>query len=303
MGLHDRPYMQDEPAYRGGMPRGEGGLTFGLPRPGRAVKTLLILNGVVFLLQIFADQPTPRRPVGAMSAWLGLTARDAWQLWRFVTFQFLHGGLWHILLNMLGLYFLGTPMEQRYGSRKFVGFYLSCGVTAGLTYMLFNLAMGTPGWRPLVGASGGVYGLILACAVLFPQFRLIFRFFPVPIRLAAVIIFGIMAFTLLSGLAAPDPPGGAFWSQAAHFGGVLAAAGWFWVLPRARQAGAGARVRLNQGAWQRRMRRQADEQKRIDRILEKIKHEGLDALTPAERQKLQDATRKQRRQDSRIRRL
>lgn len=289
--------MQEPPAYRDGMPG--GGLTFGLPKPGQAVKTLLILNGLVFLLQLFFDRGS------GMSAWLGVTARDAWQVWRFVTFQFLHSTthLWHILLNMLGLYFLGTPMEQRYGSRRFTAFYLSCGVTAGLTYVAFNITMGAAGWRPLVGASGGVYGLILACAVLFPQFRIIFLFFPVPIRLAAIIIFAIMGVTLLSGLAAEGTPGGGFWSQAAHVGGVLAAAGWVWLLPRAQRAGAEAKVRLNQGAWQRKMRRRAAEQQEIDRILEKIKNQGLDALSRAEKNKLRDATRKQREQDNRINRL
>ncbi len=304
MGLEDRPYMHPGHERQSAPPGGMRGMTLGMPKPGNAVKWLLILNGVVFLLQIFFDRGRIGR-VGAMSQWLGVTADEAWQIWRFVTFQFLHSvrSPFHIIMNMLGLYFLGTALEQRYGAKRFVAFYLSCGVTAGLTYVIANIALGMEGWIPLIGASGGVFGIILAAAILFPHFRIIFLFFPVPIRFAAMIIFGIMGFVILSGLADEGMRGGSFWSQVAHLGGVIAAAGWLWFLPRAQQAAAETRQKINQGAWERKIRRQAENQREIDDILAKIHNEGIGSLTPSERKKLQDATRRQRDEEQRIRRL
>ena len=120
-----------------------------------------------------------------------------------MTFQFLHDptSLWHIGLNMLGLYMFGTPLERHWGTKKFLRFYLSCGVAAGVAYVAIGAALGNASWIPLIGASGGVYGILLACAVLFPTFRVILFIFPVPIRLAAILIFGGM---LLSGCRVAD---------------------------------------------------------------------------------------------------
>ena len=106
-----------------------------------------------------------------------------WQLWRFITFQFIHAGAVHLFFNMLGLYMLGTILERSWGTKRFLRFYLGCGVVAGLCHvaMAFILNLGGIQTRiPLVGASGGVFGIVVACAVLYPQIRLILILFPVP---------------------------------------------------------------------------------------------------------------------------
>lgn len=307
MGIHDRPYMSDAPGGDGGGGfrgyGGPGGMQFALPRPGKVVRSLLIVNGAVFLLQLFLDRE------GLMTRSLGMTVAGFWQVWRYITFQFLHGGFWHIVLNMLGLYFLGGPLERSWGARRFLTFYLVCGAVAGLAYVaigaIFPLSAarpdGIPPHLPLIGASGGVYGVVLACAILFPQFRIIFLFFPVPIRLAALIIFGGMIVLVLQALS--DGRFGPAMSDVAHLGGAVAAAVWVWAIPKLTGAGGVVRVtraRINQGAWRRKVERRAEEEAQVDRILQKIKDEGLSSLSRLEKRILQNATRRQREQERRI---
>jgi len=297
MGLRDRPYWRDEQrAGYGG--RATGHLTIGLPRPTPAVKALLIINVAVFIVQIFADQPRGPNDPGWMSASFGVTVRGAWQIWRYITFQFLHGGVWHLFLNMLGLYFLGSPLERRFGRQRFLTFYLSCGVVAGLAYVLIGAFGGLPRAMPIIGASGGVYGIVLAAAVYFPHFRLLFFFFPVPIRLAALVIFGGMILLVLQAAAAGRVY--AAMSDVAHLGGAVASAFWIWGLPRLRGQVRRRRDAINRGAWQRKMSQRRAQQEEIDRILDKIRRDGIDSLTRKEKDKLREATIRQREQEREI---
>ena len=299
MGIQDRGYWREDGGYDE-VGRIES-VSFGLPRPGRAVGTLLIINFAVFIVQLFLDRPSPRYPVGPMGAWLGVTVWGFWQVWRYLTFQFLHAGALHILLNMFGLYMLGSPLEQRWGTSQFVRFYLVCGAVAGLAYVIIGASAGLPGDLPIVGASGGVYAVLLACAVFFPGFRIVFILFLVPIRIAAAVIFAGMVLLVLGTFARGNVD--AAMSDVAHLGGAAAAAVWIWGLPRLRGAGSGLRERLQRGAWQRKIKRQADQQARIDHVLTKIHEHGVESLSRKERKILQEATHAQREEDRRISRL
>ncbi len=298
MALQDRTYWRDD--QQGGGAGGFGATTLQLPKPARVVKILLLINLGAFVGQLLMGFMVEFR----LSRLLGATVDDWWQLWRYVTFQFLHSpyNLWHLGLNMLGLYMFGSPLERHWGGRKFLKFYLSCGVFAGLLYVVVGALLANQGWVPLVGASGGVYGILLACAVLFPNFRIILFLFPVPIRLGAILIFGAMGLTLLMSLR-EGAYGGSFWSDVAHLGGAGMAAMWLWVLPRARRTATGAADRVNEGAWQRKMKRRADEQKEIDRILQKIHDSGIASLTGREKRLLQNATRRQKKRENDLTRL
>lgn len=259
-----------------------GGLGFGLPRMTPVVKVLLIINVAVFMLQQFLP----------LDGLFGVTVGAFWQPWRYVSFQFLHANFMHILLNMLGLWFLGAPLEEAWGQRRFLGFYLSCGIFAGLAYVVIGWLTGLPSWLPIIGASGGVFGIVLACAVLFPSFQIIFLFFPVPIRLASVIIFGGMIFTVIQGAAHAHSRAdmGPAMSDVAHLGGAGMAAFWIWGLPRLRQHPRFAST-PNRGNWERRMRERQKEQEMVDRILDKIRREGIGSLTWLERRRLRQAGR------------
>lgn len=276
------------------------GLTLGMPKPARVVKILLLINILVFVLQMFLDIPSGGR-AGPMSRWLGVTVGGFWQVWRYLTFQFLHGGFWHIVLNMLGLYMLGSPLENRLGTRRFLAFYLSCGVVAGIAYVVIGTLGGLDADFPIIGASGGVYGIVLAGAVFFPHFRIIFVFFPVQIRLAALIIFGGMILLVMQAAAAGETL--AAMSDVAHLGGAVAAAFWIWVLPRMRGSLRGTRAKLNQGAWERKMGKRRADQGEIDRILDKIQREGLNSLSRKERSRLREATRNQHEDERDLHRL
>ena len=295
MGLYDRPYMKEDGGGGlfpgGGSPGGGRGMMVGMPRAGKAVKILLLINIVVFILQHLFAMAFKFE----LSRYFGATPGAFWQVWRYITFQFLHskGGIWHIALNMLGLYMLGTPLEQRWGSRQFVKFYLTCGVVAGIAYVVIGNLAGQ--WMrdiPIVGASGGVYGVVLACAVLFPHFKLIFFLFPVPIRLACLIIFGGMFFVIMGGISSGQLSG-QFWSDVAHLGGAVAAAVWIWVLPKFKSSVTEARDNINKGAWQRKMQRLSEQQAEIDRILDKIHEEGIVSLSDREKKILKEASKRQ----------
>ena len=307
MGLYNRPYWKDSDHSSSSS---WGGI--GLPSFGRVVKVLLILNIAAYVLQLFLDQSTPANPFGWMKSVFAISASTWWQAWRYVTFQFLHGGTWHLLLNMLGLWVIGAPLERLWGGRKFLAFYLSCGAAAGVSYLV--LSAFTPVLLydvPLVGASGGVYGLLLAAAVLLPQMSLIFLFFPVPIRLAVIILGAIILLDLLSGFR--GALGSNTFSQMAHFGGVVMGGAWL-LAPRFRRGADGVggmddfatpsrgrRKKWNQGRWAAKREKEQDrelaEQAEVDRILEKISQHGLGSITRRERKILNDATTRQRQRD------
>jgi membrane associated rhomboid family serine protease len=300
VGIYDRPYMRRGP---GGGWQGSGGVGFRLPPLTPMVRRLLLINAGAFLLQVFVDHSSAGP--GPISRWFGVTVGQFWQVWRYLSFQFLHGSIGHILLNMLAVYFLGTALERHWGSKRFLRFYLSCGAAAGVSYVL--IAAATDVGAPLIGASGGVYGLILAAAVLLPHFVVFFFFFPVPIRIAALIVFAIMVVRVLQVLrfgARLSPAAFADgMSQAAHFGGAAAGAVWIWVVPRLRGATARGRVAVRRGAWQRRIQRRAEQDAEVDRILRKIREEGIGSLSRAEKRTLQDATRRQQEEERDVRRL
>ncbi len=301
MGLHDRPYWRDEGGSGGGFgPAPGGGVFVGVPKPTPAVKVLLILNLVIFVVQVFADGGSMTR-LGPMTRHLGVTAAAWWQVWRYVTFQFLHGDFWHIAMNMLGVYMLGSPLERRVGTKLFAVFYLTCGAFAGMLYVVIMAAWQLPASMPIIGASGGVFAIVLAAAVYMPEFRLILVLFPVPIRLAALLIFGGMILVVFQGIARG---GGALlgaMSDVAHLGGAIAAAAWVWGFPRVSRATGEVRTKLNQGAWERKMRRQREEQEDVDRILKKIREEGINSLTGREKRTLKNATQRQREEEKRMR--
>ncbi len=113
--------------------------------------------------------------------------------WQLLSYMFVHGSIWHILLNMLVLFLFGTSVEKRLGSLEFLAYYLICGLGAGIATLLINW-YAAPALRmvPVVGASGAIYGLLLAYAALFPDSTIfIFGILPVRAPIAVLIFAGI----------------------------------------------------------------------------------------------------------------
>ena len=276
MGFQDRPYYGRQPDGFGG---GPGIPRIALPRLSPVVKYLLIINCVVFLLQLVMGG----RLEYAFAA-IGTPPELAFQVWRLVTFQFLHSTStpFHLLMNMVGLYFLGPLLERTWGAKRFLIFYLTAGVVGGLIFVIAS-TRGAFGGAYLVGASGGVLGLLVACAVLFPHIRVVLILFPMQIRTAAVLLAAVYALSVLTS-------GGNAGGDLCHLGGM--ATGFIWVV--ARPYLAARRQRSTQGAFQR-LRQQAQlQQMEIDRILAKVHQHGINSLTRTEKITLQRATDQQR---------
>jgi membrane associated rhomboid family serine protease len=175
-----------------------------------AVKILISVNVVVYLLNVIVPVMTLR---------LGLLPQAVFEqfaLWQPVTYMFLHstGGIGHILFNMLALWMIGTELERTWGTRFFVKYYLITGIGAAATSLVLALFSETVYYSVTVGASGAIYGLLLAFAMYFPHRMLILFIFPVPARIAVTIL-GAIAF-----LSSMGGPGGGV-AHSAHLGGLL----------------------------------------------------------------------------------
>jgi len=273
--------IQDRPYYGQQQPYGSGGFGIRLPRLTPVVKYLLIINIAVFLLQLISG-----RALMDLFAASGQSQRTALEVWRLITFQFLHSQErpFHLLYNMIGLYFLGPMLERSWGGRHFLVFYLICGAVGGGAYVIAS-AIGVFRDAPLIGASGGVLALLVACAVLFPHVRVILFLFPMQIRTAAVLL---AAGFFLIVVAKSYNAGG----NLCHLGGM--ATGFIWVM--ARPYFAGRRQNQRRVVSQRRQHRQIRQDSEVDRILAKVHGQGIHSLTRHEKEVLRHATEEQKRQ-------
>ena len=135
--------------------------------------------------------------------------------WQLVTYAFLHASFPHILFNMLGLYMFGSEVERLFGTRFYLLFYGASVVTAALTHLVVTALMGSPP-VPMVGASGGIYGLLLAYGMYFPNRRIVLLIPPIPMRARTfVIVFALIELGL--GIA----QAGGNVAHFAHLGGML----------------------------------------------------------------------------------
>ncbi|MCU1335283.1 MAG: Rhomboid family protein [Bryobacterales bacterium] len=161
----------------------------GLP-PG--VKGLIIANSVVFLLMWLLGQTEGGQLFARLFSLVPADVVGRFYVWQLVTYLFLHGGFFHILFNMLALWFFGKDLEDIWGTRRFLQFYFFCGVGAGLFVVAANYLFGNPN-IPTIGASGAIYGIMLVAAVLWPDRIVIFYFFPIKLKYL-VMILGALAF-------------------------------------------------------------------------------------------------------------
>jgi membrane associated rhomboid family serine protease len=175
-----------------------------------AVKTLVIACVVGFLLQIFdrfAGSPSFTYKFGLVPE----AVTQNYYLWQLVTYIFLHGGFFHILFNMFGLYMFGSELESTWGTRQFTKFFFICGIGAALT----SVVASPHSPIAIIGASGAIFGLLLAYGVLFPN-RIIYLYMVIPIPAKwFVVIFG--AITFISAVFAT----GSGVAYVAHLGGML----------------------------------------------------------------------------------
>ncbi|MBI2619449.1 MAG: rhomboid family intramembrane serine protease [Ignavibacteriales bacterium] len=296
MSYYDRNY------YRPSM---FGGFSFFPP----VIKWLLITNGGVFLLMMFMGSfRLDGVPLGyVITEYFALLPLGAGFLpWQLVTYQFMHGGFWHLFFNMFfGLWMFGMEVEHMWGSRKFLFFYLMCGVVAGIVQLVLGPILERP--SIVVGASGAVYGVLVAFGMMFPD-RYIFLYFLIPIKVKYFVIF-LIAVGLFS-IGTPTDV-----ANLAHLGGALA--GYMYVLYDRKRLPLDNVFHKVRRWWesysvtQQRPQEtdpegetkvfdirdgseieQQEMQKRIDDILDKIGHGGYQSLTEEEKRILFDASKK-----------
>jgi membrane associated rhomboid family serine protease len=183
-------------------------------------QSLLIANVLVFLLQTQTGE--------GLEVWFALwpVGSGYFAPWQLVTYGFLHGGFAHIFFNMLGLYMFGSDIERLFGSRYFLAYYFACLLSAALCQLLVVSLAGGPAF-PTVGASGALYGLLLAFGMYFPRRMVMLIFPPIPMQARVfVIVFG--AAELLFGVMGTADGVAHF----AHLGGMLG--GWLVIQYRRR---------------------------------------------------------------------
>lgn len=289
------------------------------PRPGGffsrlddcpVVKWLLISNILIFLLDIILQEPSQNGAVASspLFNWGVFTIQEGLlggQIWRLLSFQFLHVNFWHLLFNMYALFLFGPYVERYWKKRAFIAYYLISGLAGALFYTLMfytgilpNSLLGTQ----LLGASAGVFAVLIGAAILSPEGRIMLLIPPIPMKMRtfAILLLGLEVFLLLIN---SSNAGG----SAGHLGGALMGFLFFKnrylhqrlqrlespvsvVAPtrsieRARAAKQRARyepklkprTELNQNSTE------------VDRILDKINEHGIQSLTEEERKTLTSA--------------
>ena len=297
-------------------------------------KNLLIINVLAYL----ATQVLQMRGID-LTGLLGLhffLASD-FHVYQFLTYMFLHGGFTHILFNMFALWMFGSVIERVWGPKKFLFYYICCGIGAGFMQELVQYAdysiqgiaayqyvnaggvqMTTNAYINLwttIGASGAVYGILLAFGMIFPNERLFIIPFPFPIK-AKWLIVGYVAIELFSAMSGP----GDGVAHMAHLGGMLF--GFLLIRYWQKHPDSSGRFGRSNGMeffdnmkrkFEERQRnsrmkaeptnpgretdeeynaRQRQNQEEIDAILDKIRKSGYDSLTKEEKQKLFDQSKK-----------
>ena len=257
------------------------------------VKRLIAANAVMFVLQW-----SGAIPLTAAVEYLGFNVSQAWrEPWTIITYMFVHGGFLHVFLNMLMLFFFGPPLEERWGGKEFIKYYAICGVGGAFFTLIF-------GGGTIIGASGAVYGVMLAYALNWPDSLIyIYAIFPIKAKYLVLILGAISFFSAFAG--ASDGI-----AHFAHLGGLVVGFVYLkkgWAL-EARLNAAKKRWRTRglkvvpggkseeRGERRSHRSRAADEEARmlevVDRLLDKIADEGLDSLTPEERRFLDEVSRR-----------
>jgi len=264
------------------------------------VKWLMILNGVVFLFQIIAGKVIPN---GYMEYVFGIS-HDGFvhnfMIWQPFTYMFLHGGFMHIIFNLLGLWMFAGELEIVWGRKRFIRYYLISGVGAGLFIALMNYAAftfyGPPADKVVtIGASGAIYAVLLAYAVLWPN-REVLLYFLIPVKMKYLVLgFGLIEFF---STFSSTPGNGGDISHIGHLGGIIT--GYFLIMYMRRSGASGKngftflenfkkKNRLNKK--KKVIDTRIEAKKIIDELLAKIAKTGMASLTPDEKKKLEWARR------------
>ena len=285
MGIADRDYHRTP----------QGGFLSNLTP---VVKWLLVSNIAIFLLDYLLipfvlDSNLDGENIPKLLDWGAFSIESAvhhFQVWRFISFQFLHGSLGHLLFNAMGIFFFGPWMERWWGSQRFLIFYLLCGIGGAAFFSLLTLTGIVPADSQsiLVGASAGIYGIFIGVAITAPNLRVSLLFPPIELsmRQLAIALLAISAGSIILKL------GGNEGGEAGHLGGAIIGA----ILMRRPQllsglhgSGTPRRKKSTERKIQPRTIIDLERDSEVDLILDKISREGFQSLTERERDVLRQA--------------
>lgn len=247
----------------------------------RAVKILIIINVSVFILiHLFSGVP--------WVSLFGMVPRYVFarfMLWQLASYMFVHVGLWHLVVNMLMLWLFGPAVEAAWGRKKFLFYYFLTGVGAGLCSFVVSFRSPTP----VIGASGAIFGILVAYAMMFPEsIILLFFIFPMKIKHAVLVLAGI---NLLGALSNP----GSGIAYFAHLGGGLVGYLYLrseWLRRQVSYLSPGS-LRARAAREKARQKRLTEKglDRRVDLILDKISRYGMKSLTRKEKKILERKSR------------
>ncbi|NTU96699.1 MAG: rhomboid family intramembrane serine protease [Chlorobiaceae bacterium] len=252
-----------------------------------AIKLIILGNVAMFFLQV---SPAGEL-INAFGALWPIGSEQSGGLpfmpWQLVSYMFLHGSFQHLFFNMFALWMFGAEIENYWGTRQFLTYYFVCGIGAGIINLLAT--MGSP--YPTVGASGAIYGVLLAFGMMFPD-RYIFFYFLVPIK-AKYFVAGYALIEFISGIGSKTMGSGNMIAHFAHLGGMLI--GFIYILIKRNDFSLSDFIdRIRSGSRRKKGPRPFRQNRvegpvsetEINAILDKISRDGYSSLTEEERRKL-----------------
>ena len=283
MGIYDREYMSD-----GNKGAGIGGISI--------IAWLLIINIAAAIIQHLIFNNSINDVVN-----LSKDTLFSGQIWRLLTYQFCHGDWGHLLMNMVGLFFVGRMLQQVINQKLILPLYLFAGLAGGICHIIWGYI--TSSHPPVIGASASVLGIVMALTTLIPEQRVTLLFLPVQFKLK---YFGwfIIAYNVIFLFFSLSPGFTGRTAYMAHLGGI--AAGWFFIkiiYPNVKFSSSGKkkkskakRSKISEAAeeaiQQKRKKETIYLNKRVDTILEKINSQGMQSLTDEERKILERSSEK-----------
>ena len=265
---------------------------------------ILSLLAAGFVIQSAFETWTPLRNLFPFTSFFALSSAGIrhGHVWQLATYSFLHGSILHILLNGLGLYFMGREVLSLVGGRRFVGIFIGSTVLGGLTW----LAVHFNGPGTVIGCSGAVCAMLVVFACFYPDREITFLlFFVIPVTMKPKYIAFLAAGIDLCGFLFGELPGGSFdtgFAHSAHLGGMLAGLLYFRFIHRSTWLSSSASASVELPRWLKRSGKAAlpadfkinlsnrdSLRAEVDRILDKINSSGFGALTPEEKRVLDEA--------------
>ncbi len=245
-----------------------------------AIRTLIGINAVMYALTLISRQQIDLTQI------FGLSPSTVWPLiWQPITYMFIHGSFFHILINMFVLWMFGSEMETIWGRQAFLKYYFITGVGSGLVWLVFNL--GNP-YTVLIGASGAIYGILLAYGLMFPNREILLYFlFPIKVKYFVILLGALAFFSSMNTV-------GSNISHLTHLSGMVIGYLYLkypWKWKHLKIWFLNRQADLLQRREVKKQQQKSTLQQEVDRLLDKINDVGYDGLTEAEKRTLYQASK------------